>query len=267
MSELKERLVEARKAKNMTQQQLADAMNVTRATVSHWENGQRMPDVENIQRLQQVLEMQLVTLEAEAEPAAEEQENEPKKKCIPDMKKYWGHVLSFAAGVVVTLAVVLLVNWCGNRFSAQPSSAMISYAELNAQPYSWYKEVPKRLENQAYVEITAVQNPVPPVEEAAFSGGRGWFWSFKVQELNGISFIVDEYTMTAYIDETEHGTFDQWQGNVDFFHGSNVLEPGEAYRVNGGMPVQGVIGVAVTLSGRDAFGNLLQFRGYADLLQ
>jgi len=38
-------IVELRKAKKMTQQDLADRLNVTDRAVSHWENGRRIPDV------------------------------------------------------------------------------------------------------------------------------------------------------------------------------------------------------------------------------
>ena len=34
-----------RQEKNLSQQQLADLMFVTRKTVSNWENGNRMPDI------------------------------------------------------------------------------------------------------------------------------------------------------------------------------------------------------------------------------
>ena len=34
-----------RKEKNMTQQELADKINVTDRAVSHWENGRSIPDI------------------------------------------------------------------------------------------------------------------------------------------------------------------------------------------------------------------------------
>ena len=37
-------ICELRKEKNMTQQELADKLNVTDRAVSHWENGRRLPD-------------------------------------------------------------------------------------------------------------------------------------------------------------------------------------------------------------------------------
>lgn len=59
-----EQLSLARKAKRMTQEQLAVAMNITRQGVSHWENGRTLPDAETLKRLSQVLEYDFLTNEA-----------------------------------------------------------------------------------------------------------------------------------------------------------------------------------------------------------
>ena len=56
MNSFSEELLSARKAKNMTQEQLAAALNVTRSTVSHWENGRNEPDMETLQKISLLLE-------------------------------------------------------------------------------------------------------------------------------------------------------------------------------------------------------------------
>lgn len=45
---LKERLVTLRKEHSLTQQQLADELNVSRSSVASWENGDRIPDINNL---------------------------------------------------------------------------------------------------------------------------------------------------------------------------------------------------------------------------
>ena len=45
-----------REQRNMTQEQLADALHVTRQAVSNWERGKTQPDVETIQELAAVLD-------------------------------------------------------------------------------------------------------------------------------------------------------------------------------------------------------------------
>ena len=44
MPSLNQRIADARRALGMTQEQVAAAMNVSRQTVSHWENGRVVPD-------------------------------------------------------------------------------------------------------------------------------------------------------------------------------------------------------------------------------
>jgi len=50
-----EKVQALRKQRNISQEQLAESMNITRQAVSKWELGESTPDVENIIRLSQVL--------------------------------------------------------------------------------------------------------------------------------------------------------------------------------------------------------------------
>lgn len=51
-----------RQEKNLSQQQLADLMFVTRKTVGNWENGNRMPDITMLSRLSKHLGVQIYEL-------------------------------------------------------------------------------------------------------------------------------------------------------------------------------------------------------------
>jgi len=55
MKSFGEQLIDARKAQNMTQEQLASAMNMTRQGISNWERNLAIPDEENIQKLSGIL--------------------------------------------------------------------------------------------------------------------------------------------------------------------------------------------------------------------
>lgn len=55
-------VVLARRAKEMSQLDLADAVGVTQATVSHWEKGQRVPEPPVLERLAAVLDVLPLTL-------------------------------------------------------------------------------------------------------------------------------------------------------------------------------------------------------------
>ncbi len=46
-----------RKKKNMTQDELAEKLNVTRQAVSNWENGKTQPDIETLTQLAEVFEV------------------------------------------------------------------------------------------------------------------------------------------------------------------------------------------------------------------
>lgn len=48
-------ILEKRKEKNMTQEQLAEELNVARQTVSKWETGETVPDVDSLKKLANLL--------------------------------------------------------------------------------------------------------------------------------------------------------------------------------------------------------------------
>lgn len=52
---LGQKLARARKARSLTQEQLALMLNVSRQSVSHWENDDSQPNVEMLLRLMQTL--------------------------------------------------------------------------------------------------------------------------------------------------------------------------------------------------------------------
>ena len=54
MSTLGKRLAEARKSQKMTQNFLAERMNVARTTISNWENGRSQPDLDALRVLSEI---------------------------------------------------------------------------------------------------------------------------------------------------------------------------------------------------------------------
>ena len=72
MKTLAEQLVAARKACGMTQEQLSEALNMSRQAISHWETGRSLPDAEMLVKISKVLKYNFVTSEAlTEEPVAE----------------------------------------------------------------------------------------------------------------------------------------------------------------------------------------------------
>ena len=52
-------LVTLRKAKNMTQEELAEKLNVTRQTLSKWETGDSLPDIEKSRMIADIFDVSL----------------------------------------------------------------------------------------------------------------------------------------------------------------------------------------------------------------
>mgnify|MGYP001851850077 FL=1 len=57
-------IAKLRKEKKMTQQELADLLNVTDRAISNWENGRRMPDVTFFKPLCEILDISVNELVA-----------------------------------------------------------------------------------------------------------------------------------------------------------------------------------------------------------
>ena len=68
MENIGEKIMQARKTKGMTQDTLAQLVNVSRQTVSHWENGRAMPDVATAAQLSKVLDVNFLADEAAVQP-------------------------------------------------------------------------------------------------------------------------------------------------------------------------------------------------------
>ena len=54
-----EKLAELRKQKNLTQENVAETLNVTRQTISNWELGQTVPDLEQSKALSKLYQISL----------------------------------------------------------------------------------------------------------------------------------------------------------------------------------------------------------------
>lgn len=57
--ELKDIIYQKRKEKSITQEQLAEQLNVARQTVSKWETGETLPDISSLKNLANLLEFSI----------------------------------------------------------------------------------------------------------------------------------------------------------------------------------------------------------------
>lgn len=252
MTMFAEILHEVRSERHITQEQLAKEMNVSRQTISHWENGRAVPDIDTIKHLSQVLDYNFLAVEGmigetqpapdageiPAQPEAESAQKTPTR--LPEItsrKKRF--VLPAVLGGVLLCAVLivfLLMNGSSSR-------------------------------EQANVLVTPIENPVYAIRLDDFLDGVGWRFGFTIEETAGIPFTIQEVNEVAIADDGEEFPhiysgewFTQW-------YGSDTLTKGVPQRWTSGFPLQNCSAVRLMFKGVDANGNALTFEGSLELLK
>ena len=86
--ELSKKIYQLRKLAGMTQEQLAEKLNISRQTLSKWENGTSVPDVESVVRLSVLFHTSLEELLLEEENHVEEEKT---KITLEDMMRINAH--------------------------------------------------------------------------------------------------------------------------------------------------------------------------------
>ncbi len=126
MSEFGENLRKAREAKGITQQTLAEALFVTRQTVSRWENGSRYPDLLTARKISEVLGTSVGELLEEEDPG-----NIAERTPVTESPAANGVTAALYAGIVAAyissiLGVILRLN---NLFGLTPADVGIMTVE------------------------------------------------------------------------------------------------------------------------------------------
>ena len=119
MESIGEQIRAARKAKGLTQDALAEMMNVSRQAVSHWETNRTMPDAETLIKLSKALGYSFEATSAEQsglETPEEKQEDAKRTAQVPDV-------------IYVKSGDRILHSGVGKRF---PKTAMITTAVICA---------------------------------------------------------------------------------------------------------------------------------------
>ena len=105
-----------RKEKGLTQQELADTLNVTDRAVSHWENGRRLPDISLLKELSKIFNVTIDEIISGKRLTKEEQNqllNESIIEIYTSRKKIENlqiltELLIFA-GIVITITLTSLI--------------------------------------------------------------------------------------------------------------------------------------------------------------
>ena len=257
MKPLNQRISEARKALGMTQEQVAESMNVSRQTVSHWENGRMQPDEEATKQLFDLLKLEI-----------EEPENQNAKQ---PARTGWKLALAFLCGVLATLLVVYGIV---PLFAKEAEPVVGSTADETAvdipqmlsatdHPVEWYQQPAVNEAGKAYVKLTALQSPVKLTAQNEEPQSYRWNIVYTFEEVNGIPFTVTR--MTEMFFDSEGNVVDPWVMGSDEFVGffqESTLVSGKNYGYNIGRLLSSDSAYAVVLEGVDANGNELAFPLY-----
>ncbi len=264
-----EQLASARKAKGMTQDQLATEMNITRQGVSRWENGRSLPDAETLKRLSQVLEYNFVSDEpilhtheepapanvpAQDEPAetAEVEEKTAEPAQISRKQSLIRCALCLALGLVVgcLMGIYLFPH------PAQPDTSMP--AEGIFPPKSAESTYHPEVEGQAYLTFTSAENPVKAIRTSG--DGAAWIYTITVKNVGDTTFSAQEFSQAMLNDAGEVAGVQHYSA-ADMGWGEGVVLPGCTIQFNGGFPVQQASAVRFTIKGVDANGVEMTFEG------
>ena len=135
---LNENIKALRKSKGLSQQDLADKLNVVRQTISKWEQGLSVPDSDLLIALSEALETPVSTLLGE--PVVESEADEVKalsekleiinlqfarRKAMRRSALHWG-LVAVCVGILAVAAVLVVVNspYLGWDYSAPETAVM-----------------------------------------------------------------------------------------------------------------------------------------------
>ena len=104
-------IAELRKEKNMTQQELADKLNITDRAISHWENGRSIPDAGVILELCKILNINVNEL-LSAKKIKEEKYNERAEESLLEMRReieIQNKRILTLNKIIINLAIIIFV--------------------------------------------------------------------------------------------------------------------------------------------------------------
>ncbi|SFH81291.1 DNA-binding transcriptional regulator, XRE-family HTH domain [Lachnospiraceae bacterium NLAE-zl-G231] len=114
---LAEKILELRKANGMSQEQLAEKMNVSRQSISKWESGESLPDIDRLPQLSSIFHVSIDSLLLPAEDEAPDIRSEitgNENNSLPDA--FWKQqvrnhrLLSSAFAYVIALAIFAFLH-------------------------------------------------------------------------------------------------------------------------------------------------------------
>lgn len=259
MSTFAEQLKEVRKERNIKQEQLASEMNVSRQTISHWENGRAIPDIDTIKRLSQVLDHNFFVIEG----VSDETESAPTDVKAP-VQEETVRKTETASGKRKMLAfIVCIILLCAVVTGVFVIKGKNQNPEIEDGAYNTQQPAAQK----ANVVITPVMNPVPLIVVEDFPEGYGWMYEVVIEETAGVPFTVSQL-MHVIIDEDGM----EYPSNFAVDHvirawGGDTLYKDAPRNWRGGIPEQPVKAIRLIFLGTDANGNEVEAECTIELLK
>lgn len=161
-----EELAALRKERHITQEQLANEMNVSRTTISRWEMGKALPDIETVKRLSSVMDHDFFTGKEQMTAFSPEEKSAVDTSAVLEIKhrREW----LYAAGGVCLVVLFLVL-----MFVIRAVSAKNQRAEIVVTP------------------ATTVEYLVP-FDEDADNGHYGWKVDFAFENRSDVPFTPEK---------------------------------------------------------------------------
>ena len=167
----REKLYELRKGKNLSQEEVAEKLNVTRQTVSKWETNQSSPDFDKILPICELFEISTEELITGKKPKEKNNENEEMKKDVKEEKENLtrDEIRIKSAEIVSTsvflyildiVILVLSIAWLDLDPILVVSIFLILIAIATTRIIKHYMSIPKIQETKEEEEETELQKQI-----------------------------------------------------------------------------------------------------------
>ncbi len=263
MASIGEQIRDARKAKGMTQDALAETMSVSRQAVSHWETNRTMPDAEMLIRLSKVLGYSFEAAEAledkqaDAVQPASASLNEKLAEGVKLPRRKVPYLIGAAALAIVLLCVCLFgVPALTNKTTAR-ERAYKSPTDGETYTITRFQQEAANSKGKAYLRV----NPSLNVTH----GENFDYWMFQINysEMNGIALSIDRIEQVIFAKEKENVEQIITAADIRAYGLPTDISAYGDWVYSGGLPVQDtILGVGVLLRGTDANGSALTFTAY-----
>ncbi len=257
MPSIREQIIAARKAKGLTQEGLAKALNVSRAAVSNWETGRRIPDAEMLLKLSRLLNYsfeECTQMAPEAAPDGSdtpvETENLPRDGAARRGKRLW--IILGAAAAVIALCAALLVP----ALKSKPQEVLPADGAITK---AFFQQDNSNREGQPFLNIESV------LKTQKNDGIDMWLYTLSFHEMNGFPFAIDQLEAHTFVGDRVHSV-EVTRDNIAAQGLATDIPAHGDWSLSGGMPVQdSVSGIGFVLRGTDESGAEQSFVFYQPL--